>query len=110
MAQKSPSSSVSSDDRLWAALAYLFTPLLPIIIALMEDKKNKPFIKQHNMQALVWGVAANVIFFVLTATIILACVSWLVYLPQLYWAYQAYQGKSVTIPVISDFVKNQGWA
>jgi hypothetical protein len=29
---------------------------------------------------------------------------------QLYWAYQAYQGKIVTIPLLTDFIKNQGWA
>lgn len=104
------SSSVTSDDKLFAALAYLFTPLAPIIILLLEDKKNRPFIKQHNMQALVWGVVAFVLSFLMGLTIILACVFWLVYIPQVYWAYQAYQGKSVNIPVITDLVKNQGWA
>jgi uncharacterized membrane protein len=104
------SSSVSSDDKLWAALAYLFTPLIPIILFLMEDKKNRPFIKEHNAQALVWGVVAIVLGFVLTATIVLACVAWAAWIPQLVWAYQAYQGKSIKIPVITDFVKNQGWA
>jgi uncharacterized protein len=106
----SGSASATSDDKLWAALAYVFTPLLPIIIALMEDKKNRPYIKQHNMQALVWGVAAIVISLILTSTLILACVAWTVFLPQLFWAYQAYQGKAVTIPVVTNFVKNQGWA
>lgn len=109
MAQGS-GSSATSDDKLWAALAYLFTPLAPIILSLMEDKKNRPFIKQHNMQALVWGVVSILISFVLGATIILACVAWVAWIPQLIWAYQAYQGKSITIPVITDFVKNQGWA
>jgi hypothetical protein len=27
-----------------------------------------------------------------------------------WWAYQAYQGLDVKIPMISDFIKNQGWA
>jgi uncharacterized membrane protein len=106
----SGSASATSDDKLWAALAYVFTPLLPIVISLMEDKKNRPYIKQHNMQALVWGIAAILISFLLGATIILACVAWVVYLPQLYWGYQAYQGKAVTIPVITNLVKQQGWA
>jgi hypothetical protein len=34
-------------------------------------------------------------------------VLWLVFL---YWAYQAYQGQMVNIPVLSNFIKNQGWA
>ena len=100
----------TSDDKLWAALAYLLTPLIPIILLLMEDKKNRPFIKEHNVQALVWGLVAIVISFVLTGTLILACVAWAVFIPQLIWAYQAYQGKSVNIPVITNLVKNQGWA
>jgi hypothetical protein len=28
----------------------------------------------------------------------------------IYWGIQAYQGNYVTIPVITDFVKKQGWA
>jgi uncharacterized membrane protein len=28
----------------------------------------------------------------------------------LYWAYQAYQGQDVKIPVVSDFIRKQGWA
>jgi hypothetical protein len=27
-----------------------------------------------------------------------------------WWAYQAYQGQDVKIPMISDFIHNQGWA
>jgi uncharacterized membrane protein len=104
------SSSATSDDKLWAALAYVFAPLVPIILMLMEDKKNRPFIKEHNMQALVWGIVAIILSFVLGATIILALCAWIVYIPQLYWGYQAYQGKSVNIPVITNLVKNQGWA
>lgn len=38
----------SSDDRLMAALAYIFSPLVPIIFLLLDDKKNRPFIRAHN--------------------------------------------------------------
>lgn len=109
-------SDVSSDDRLWAALAYVFTPLSPIIILLMQNKKDRPFIKAHNMQALVYGVVLTLLWFIagfLTVALIGLClypflfIAWLV---ALYWAYQAYQGKMVTIPMVTDFVKNQGWA
>lgn len=103
-------STATSDDKLWAALAYLFTPLIPIILLLIDGKKERPFIKEHLVQALVWGIVSIVLSFVLGATIILACVAWVVWIPQIIWAYQAYQGKSITIPVITDFVKNQGWA
>lgn len=102
--------TVTSDDKLWAGLAYLFTPLIPVVLFLIEGKKDRPFIKEHNAQALVWGLVSILLSFVLGATIVLACVAWVVWIPQIIWAYQAYQGKSITIPVISDFVKKQGWA
>jgi uncharacterized membrane protein len=111
MAQGS-SSSATSDDKLWALLAYVLTPIVPIILFLMEDKKNRPFIKQHNAQALVWGVF-NIVVGSILSTVLFFCLglpSILIWLVGVYWGYQAYQGKSVTIPVITDFVKNQGWA
>jgi uncharacterized membrane protein len=93
---------VTSDDKLWAALAYVFSPLVPVILMLMEDKKNRPYIKSHNAQALILGVIA-----VVTSGF---CVGILVWFYALYLAYQAYQGQTVVIPLITDFCKNQGWA
>ncbi len=102
---------VTSDDKLWAALAYIFTPLIPIIILLLADKKERPFIKAHNMQALIWGIVVWVISLVTSPIFGLGCLVWLVaIILQIYWAYQAYQGKLISIPVLSDFIKNQGWA
>lgn len=98
---------ISSDDKLWVLLAYVLSPLVPIIILLLEDKKNRPFIKEHNAQALVLGIAIAVLGVALSWTVCLPFVFWL-YL--IYLGIQAYQGKSVEIPLITDFVKNQGWA
>jgi uncharacterized membrane protein len=105
-----PMMEVTSDDKLWALLTYIFTPLVPIIIFLMEDKKNRPFIRAHNAQALVVGVINLVFAIFLSWTVILACVPLLLFIAQIYWGIQAYNGKMVEIPVISNFVKNQGWA
>ncbi len=105
---------VTPDDKLWAALAYPLSPVVPIIILLLEDKKKRPFIQAHNAQALAVGIVNTVILLVGTITVVgLVClgpVSLLIFLYQLYLAYQAYQGKHITIPVITSFVKNQGWA
>jgi uncharacterized protein len=103
------SPEVTSDDKLWAALAYVFTPLVPIIILLLEDKKDRPFIRAHNMQALVWGVVFYIIVTVTSTFLIGLCIWPLGLIAQLYWAYKAYQGEAVNIPVVSDFVRNQGW-
>jgi uncharacterized membrane protein len=104
------SGDVTSDDKLWAALAYVFTPIVPIIILVMADKKERPFIKAHNMQALIWGVVLYVIVAITSAFVIGLCIWPIGLLVQLYWAYQAYQGKLITIPLLTDFIKNQGWA
>jgi uncharacterized protein len=100
---------VTSDDKLWALLAYLLTPLVPIIIMLMEDKKNRPFLKAHNAQALVIGVI-QIVMWSLSFTCITGIIALVLLVAQIYWAVQAYQGNLINIPVISDFVKNQGWA
>ncbi len=93
---------VTSDDKLWALLAYVFSPLVPIIIMVMEDKKNRPFLKAHNAQALILGIIA-----VITSSF---CVGILVWFYAIYLGFQAYNGKLVEIPVITNFCKSQGWA
>ncbi len=110
MPSMDPSAEPTSDDKLWSLLAYVLSPLVPVIILLMEDKKNRPFIKSHNIQALVLGLANAIVGTVLSFTLIGACVPVIVWFYMIYLGVQAYGGKSVTIPVISDFVKNQGWA
>lgn len=110
MPSMDPSAEPTSDDKLWSMLAYVLSPLVPIIILVMEDKKNRPFIKSHAMQALVLGALNVVVGGVLSFTLIGACVPVVVWFYMIYLGVQAYQGKAVTIPVITDFVKNQGWA
>jgi uncharacterized membrane protein len=103
---------ITDDDKLWALLAYALAPLVPIIILLMEDKKNRPFIRAHNAQALVWGLV-NVVIGSILSTVLIFCLglpSLIIWAVGVYWGWQAYQGNMVTIPVITDLVKNQGWA
>ena len=102
MSQEPMSSDITSDDKLWAMLGYVFSPIVPIILMLMEDKKNRPFIKANNAQALVLGIIT-----IVTSTF---CIGILVWFYQLYCGYLAFQGQEVKIPVISDLIKNQGWA
>ena len=99
---------VTSDDKLMAALAYVFSPIVPVIFLLMEDKKNRPFIKAHNAQALAIGIVMIIVVPILAA-VTFGCggILWLI---MLYWAYKAYKGEYVNIPVVTDFVKKQGWA
>jgi uncharacterized membrane protein len=101
---------VTSDDKMWALLTYVFTPLVPIIILVIEEKKNRPFLKAHNAQALVLGLINVVLGIVLGWTLVLSCVPIIVWIYCVYLGIQAYGGKFVEIPVITKFCKDQGWA
>jgi uncharacterized protein len=99
---------VTNDDKLWALLAYVLTPIVPIIILLIEEKRNRPFLREHNVQALVWGVLTIIVGTLLS---FLLCIPYLLmWAVAIYWGIQAYNGKQVTIPVLTDFLKKQGWA
>ncbi|MEW6084186.1 MAG: hypothetical protein AB1607_06290 [Chloroflexota bacterium] len=93
----------NSDDRLWAALGYVI-PLIALVVLFMEDKKSRPYIKFNAVQSLVATVVLSII-----STVTFGCGT-ILFLVMLYWAYQAYQGQDVRIPMISDFIRNQGWA
>jgi uncharacterized membrane protein len=55
-------------------------------------------------------VVYYLIVFILSFVMVGLCLVPIGIILQLYWAYKAYQGEMVNIPVITDFVKNQGWA
>lgn len=98
---------ISSDDKLWAALSYIFTPLIPIIMLLIEEKKQRAYIKYHAVQALATGVVLIIVVPII-ATVTLGCGS-ILWLVVFYWAYKAYQGELFNIPVITNLIKGQGW-
>ena len=95
---------ITDDDKLWALLCWIIGIIVPIVVLLMEDKKDRPFIKYHAVQSLAFGVVWLVV-----GTITFGCVGVLGMIYAIYLAIQAYQGKWVTIPIITDFCKNQGW-
>lgn len=105
--QQAPEST--SDDRLWVLLGYIFTPLIPIVILLLEDKKNRPFIKAHNMQALILGIVEWVINFLLSFIFVGCVTSIITLIVNIYLGIRANKGEVFEIPVISNFVRNQGW-
>ena len=104
-----PVFDITDDDKLWALLAYIFAPLVSIIVLLMDEKKARPFIKYHSTQALALGVLNFVLSIVLGATVVLACVPVFVWFAMIYWGVKAYQGEYVEIPGLTNFMKGQGW-
>jgi uncharacterized membrane protein len=103
MSQAPASPDITSDDKLWAALGYVI-PVIAIVVLFMEDKKNRPYVKFNAVQSIVVSVVLSIV-----ATITFGCGS-ILFLALFWWAYQAYQGQDVRIPMISDFIRNQGWA
>ncbi|MBN1487145.1 MAG: hypothetical protein JW981_05845 [Anaerolineae bacterium] len=104
-----PQMDVTDDDRLWALLSWIFTPLVPLIAILLDDKKDRPFIKYNAIQALIVGVANFVLTSVLSFVIIGCFIGLALFVYQIYLAIQAYNGEWVEIPVVTDFAKGQGW-
>lgn len=97
-----PMMDVTSDDKLWAMLGYIL-PIIALVVLFMEEKKNRPYIKFNAVQSLIMTVLISVV-----ATVTFGCGS-ILYLLMFWWAYQSYKGQDVKIPVISDFIRKQGW-
>ncbi len=109
MEQPSLQPEITSDDKLWATLTYIFTPIIPLVILLMPDKKERPFLKAHNMQALILGVIEWVINVALSFVVIGCITSVITIIINIYLGVKANKGETFEIPVITNFVKNQGW-
>lgn len=93
---------ITQDDKLWSLLSYIFCPLIGIIVLLIEDKKNRPFIKYNAVVSIILGILGVLLSW--------ACIGILVWVYAIYLGIKSYQGELVQVPVISDFVRNQGWA
>ena len=120
MTQQPINPDITSDDKLWAALGYPIG-LIALIMLFVEGKKDRPFIKFHAIQSLALTIIYIVIAIVIVVigTIlalftlgiggVIGCVLPILWLLFLWPAILAYQGKYFDIPVITDFIKKQGW-
>lgn len=105
-----PTPEVSSEDRLWVLLDFLIAPLLPLITLFLDDKKDKPFIKYHNVPALMLGIIEAIVVGVLSYIPVVNCFLPLVYIINIVFAVKAYKGVNVDVPVLTSFSKQQGWS
>jgi uncharacterized membrane protein len=101
---------VSSEDRLWVLLDFLLAPLLPLITLFLDDKKDKPFIKYHNVPTLILGVAEGIVVGILTLIPIVGCFAPLIYIINIVYGVKAYKGVNTDIPVITKFSQDQKWS
>lgn len=103
MNEQNLNADVTHDDKVLALLSWLIWPVA-VAMLLMEDKKNRPFIKYHAVTSLAFAVVLYILG-TITAGALLALGS----IYALVLAIQAYQGQWVQVPLLTDFVKKQGW-
>ncbi len=101
------STEITSDDRLWGALSYI--PLIAIIMLLIEDKKNRPFIKFNAIQSIALAVVLFVVNLLLGLIPVIQCFTPILWLVVLWPAIIAYGGKYPELPFLTDFLRKQGW-
>ena len=100
----------SLDDRRWALLAYLFTPIVPGMLLLMQEVRSRPFVKAHLTQALALGVVQFALLALTPFTFCLSTLAFLLlYLCIFYWGMQAYNGQLFEIPLVTEYLRKQGW-
>ena len=117
----------SSDDRLMSALAWLTMvvlqlPIVSVIQLLSATTKERPVQRHHAVTTLLFYAAAFVYEFVAAIVYVIlgaltlgcgyACLWVIFFLPHalgLYYALQAYNGKLIELPVLSNFGRQQGW-
>ena len=105
----------ADSNRLLAALGYPIWIIALVII--LTDMKKDSFMRHHGWTALFWGIAwvilyvvltilANIPFFGWLLVIVAGPILWLVWvILSIYYAVQAYNGKTVSIPLVSDWAK-----
>jgi uncharacterized membrane protein len=115
---------ISENDRLMAALSYVFWPVA-VFVLLSEPYKSRPFQRYHAVQALTFGLAVTVVVIAfICMDLVLAQISsllstlitclllpvWLVpFAFALWFAYRAYQGQMFDIPYVTRFAQQQRW-
>ena len=123
MSQVPSAPDVNDNDKLMAALAYFLSPIVPVIILVVDSMKVRPYQKYHALQslglfvaALIVSVLMCIVYFactLLTAGILGLCL-WVIffipYIPFIYYTIIAYtRGEYFEIPVITKFMVQQGW-
>lgn len=100
--------SMNSDSKLWAALCWVFAPIVGIIV-LVTDKKNDKFVLFHAYQSIVAAIGLWVLMMVISVvTFGFGFICWpLVWLAFLFFAYKAYQGERFSLPVVGEFAEKQ---
>ena len=103
------STEITDDDKLWALLSWI-TGVVAIVALLMEDKKDRPFVKYNAVMSLVVVAVITILVAIISAvTCGIGAVLVLAYIYPIYLGIKAFQGEWVEVPYVTDFCKKQGW-
>ena len=116
-------SDITDNDKMMGLLSYVISLIVPVVILLSENGKNRPFQRFHAIQSLILsavifvvtllvGCPATIIFSIIGMGIGGICtlpIYLIAYAISIYYGVQAYQGNYTEIPLITDFIKKQGW-
>ena len=110
--QKYSDPSLTSDDKTWGGLSYI--PIVGLVVLFLQEKASRPFIKKQAVQSVA---LAAVVFLATLLVGWIPLIGWLfsflvwlgfaVYM--LFNLINALNGKDVNMPVITDFLRKQGW-
>lgn len=95
------------DVRVLYILAYLLEWLSGIIIFFAFGKDDKK-IRKHSLQAILLGIISIItvsFFSIIGLQLFGSAIALLIWLYGMYVGFEAYQGKEISIPFISEYVK-----
>jgi uncharacterized membrane protein len=120
---------ITDNDKLMSLLSYVIWLIVPLVVLLSESGKTRAFQKYHAIQSLgvlvvaiifdvvvsLCGCLGSAVLAAVTAglgSLLTVCVPFLGFVPwavSIYYGIQAYQGKYVEIPYLTNFMVQQGW-
>jgi hypothetical protein len=100
-----------TDQRhLVAAIGYVFTPVVPLVVLTSSTMKSDPILRRHAAQALLWSVVLILLLVgfcvaaiaLLRSTLLAVCLLpflfIVLFLPGAYWGRRVYLSGDVTVP------------
>lgn len=106
-----------AQERLVAALGYVFTPLVPIVVLSGSFSRGRETLRHHAAQALIWAPFLLALLVLCTVGMIaLVRLDWIFillfplvilvpFIPGMIWARAVYMGHDVRPPGISQLAK-----
>lgn len=107
---KKPSAKSTSENRGWFIVAYFLSLVTGIVVLFLKGEEDKR-LKLHAMQAIFLGILMIIVYVIFTVLsfglfffgFLGGLLNLFIWLYGLYVGFEAYNGKDITIPVITDY-------